>query len=125
MNRDGVISKPEESVSSIDNANASPVNYDWSYTSYSLGANYQVNDNLASFVRLSRGGRANADRLAFGKINADGSVASADAVDLVDQLELGVKFRQDSFSVFATAFAAETEEQNFEATRVTLIFVVI
>jgi len=116
MNRDGVISKPEESVSSIDNANASPVNYDWSYTSYSLGANYQVNDNLASFVRLSRGGRANADRLAFGKINADGSVASADAVDLVDQLELGVKFRQDSFSVFATAFAAETEEQNFEAT---------
>ena len=116
MNRDGVISKPEESVSSIDNANASPVNYDWSYTSYSLGANYQINDNLASFVRLSRGGRANADRLAFGKINADGSVASADAVDLVDQLELGVKFRQDSFSVFATAFAAETEEQNFEAT---------
>jgi len=116
MNRDGIISKPEESVSSIDNANASAVNYDWSYTSYSLGANYQINDNLASFVRLSRGGRANADRLAFGKINADGSVASADAVDLVDQFELGVKFRQDSFSVFATAFSAETEEQNFEAT---------
>jgi len=116
MNRDGVISKPEESVSSIDTANASNVNYDWSYTSYSFGANYQVNDNLATFARLSRGGRANADRLAFGKINADGSVASADAVDFVDQFELGVKFRQDSLSVFATAFAAETEEQNFEAT---------
>jgi len=116
MNRDGIISKPEESVSSIDTANASNVNYDWSYTSYSFGANYQVNDNLATFARLSRGGRANADRLAFGKINADGSVAAADAVDFVSQFELGAKFRQDNLSVFATAFAAETEEQNFEAT---------
>lgn len=116
MNRDGVISKPEESVSSIDNANASSVNYDWSYTSFSFGANYQLNDNLASFARLSRGGRANADRLAFGKINADGSVASADAVDMVDQFEFGVKYRLDSLSIFATAFAAETEEQNYEAT---------
>jgi len=116
MNRDGVISKPEESVSSIDTANSSNVNYDWSYTSYSIGGNLQIDDNLATFARLSRGGRANADRLAFGKIKADGSVESADAVDFVSQFELGAKYRQDSFSVFATAFAAETEEQNFEAT---------
>lgn len=116
MNRDGVISEPEKSVSSIDTANTSPVNYDWSYTSYSLGANYLINKNLATFVRASSGGRANADRLAFGKINADGSVADQDVVDEVQQYELGVKFRKDSLSVFATLFAAETEEQNFEAT---------
>ncbi|MEW6982573.1 TonB-dependent receptor [Colwelliaceae bacterium 6471] len=116
MNQDGIISQPEMSVSSIDNANASAVNYDWSYTSYSLGANYQIYDNLATFARLSHGGRANADRLAFGKINADGSVADQDAVDEVDQYELGVKYRQESLSLFATAFYAETEEQNFEAT---------
>lgn len=116
MNRDGVISQPEKSVSSIDNANASPVNYDWSYTSYSFGANYQLNNDLAMFVRASRGGRANADRLAFGKIKADGSVATPDKVDQVDQYELGVKYRYDDLSVFATAFSAETEEQNFEAT---------
>jgi len=116
MNRDGIISEPEKSVSSIDNANASVVNYDWSYTSYSLGANYQFNDNLAMFVRASKGGRANADRLAFGKIKADGTVADQDAVDEVKQYELGVKFRQDNLSIFATAFNAETEEQNFEAT---------
>lgn len=116
MNRDGIISKPEESVSSIDNANASPVNYDWSYTSYSVGANYMFDDNLAMFARASSGGRANADRLAFGKIKADGSVASQDAVDEVKQYELGVKYRQDNLSLFATAFSAETEEQNFEAT---------
>jgi outer membrane receptor protein involved in Fe transport len=116
MNRDGIISEPEKSVSSIDNANASPVNYDWSYTSYSLGANYLIDDNLAMFIRTSSGGRANADRLAFGKIRADGSVASQDAVDEVKQYELGVKYRKDSLSIFATAFSAETEEQNFEAT---------
>lgn len=116
MNGDGVISIPEQSVATIDTANASPINYDWSYTSYSLGANYQVNKDLAVFARLSHGGRANADRLLFGKVNADGSVAEQDAVDEVDQFEAGVKYRKDTLSVFATAFYAETEEQNFEAT---------
>lgn len=116
MNRDGVISQPEMSVSSVNNANASIVNYDWSYTSYSVGANYTLNDDLAVFGRLSHGGTANADRLAFGKISADGSVAKQDAVDEVDQFELGVKYRHENLSVFATAFFAETEEQNFEAT---------
>jgi len=116
MNLDGDISEPEKSVSSIDNANASIVDYDWGYASYSLGANYQFNKNIASFVRLSHGGRANADRLAFGKIEVDGSVADEYSVDEVDQFELGLRYRQDSFSVFATVFSAQTEEQNFEAT---------
>ncbi|ASP49047.1 TonB-dependent receptor domain-containing protein [Cognaticolwellia beringensis] len=116
MNRDGEISVPEMSVSSVNNSAPSIVNYDWSYTSYSIGANYIVNDDLAVFGRLSRGGTANADRLAFGKIAADGSVADEDAVDEVDQFEAGIKFRQDKLSVFATAFFAETQEQNFEAT---------
>lgn len=116
MNRDGTISIPEQSVSSIDNSNPQPVNYDWGYTSYSVGANYQINDDLAAFARVSHGGRANADRLLFGKVRPDGSVADEDAVDKVDQYELGVKYRYDSLSVFATAFYSETEEQNFEAT---------
>lgn len=116
MNRDGEISVPEMSVSSVNNSAPSIVNYDWSYTSYSVGVNYIVNDDLAVFGRLSHGGTANADRLAFGKIAADGSVADEDAVDEVDQFEAGIKFRQDKLSVFATAFFAETQEQNFEAT---------
>jgi outer membrane receptor protein involved in Fe transport len=116
MNRDGVISVPEQNVAGIDTANASPVNYDWDYASYSIGANYQIDSSLATFARLSKGGRANADRLLFGKVRADGSVADEDAVDEVNQYEFGVKKRFDSLSVFATAFYAETEEQNFEAT---------
>jgi outer membrane receptor protein involved in Fe transport len=116
MNRDGVISQPELSVSSIDNANPQLVNYDWGYLSYSFGANYQVSEDLAAFGRISHGGRANADRLLFGKVSPDGSVSDEDSVDEVDQYEVGVKYRYDNMSVFATAFYSETEEQNFEAT---------
>lgn len=113
---DGNISGPELSVSQINNAGASPVDYDWGYTSYSVGANYLINDDLAGFARISRGGRANADRLLFGVVQPDGSVRAQDAVDLVDQYEAGLKWRRDGFSLFATAFFAETEEQNFELT---------
>lgn len=113
---DGTISGPELNVSQINNAGASPVNYDWGYTSYSVGANYLLSDDLAGFARISRGGRANADRLLFGVVQPDGSVRAQDAVDLVDQYEAGLKWRRDGFSLFATAFFAETEEQNFELT---------
>jgi predicted outer membrane repeat protein len=112
----GIISGPELNVSQINNAASSPVNYDWGYTSYSVGANYLVNKDLGVFARISRGGRANADRLLFGVVQPDGSVRAQDAVDLVDQFEAGLKWRRDNFSVFATAFFAETEEQNFELT---------
>ncbi|MFC0119425.1 TonB-dependent receptor domain-containing protein [Pseudoalteromonas xiamenensis] len=116
INNDGVISKPEEAVAGIETANVSPVNYDWSYTSYSVGGNYQINPDQAIFVRYSKGARANADRLLFGKVRADGSVAKEDAIDEVTQTELGFKQRLDNLRLFATAFFAKTEEQNFEAT---------
>lgn len=116
VNGDGVIQPAERSVSVVNNAAVSPVNYDWSYVSYSLGANYRVSDDLAVFGRFSRGGRANADRLLFGKVRADGSVAEEDAIDFVDQVEGGVKYRSGPVRLYATAFWAQTEEQNFEAT---------
>ncbi|WP_054015247.1 TonB-dependent siderophore receptor [Pseudoalteromonas sp. R3] len=116
INFDGVISKPEQEVAGIDLANPSLVDYDWHYTSYSIGANYQLSRTRAIFGRVSEGARANADRLLFGKVNADGSVAKEDAIDEVTQLEFGLKQRLENGSVFATAFYAQTEEQNFEAT---------
>lgn len=116
MNGDGTISVPEQNVAGIDNANPSIANYDWGYNSYSVGANYSFDRDNSAFARLSRGGRANADRLAFGKIASDGSVSKEDTVDLVDQFEVGYKYRQKDLGVFVTAFMAETEEQNFEAT---------
>ncbi|AWB69249.1 TonB-dependent receptor (plasmid) [Saccharobesus litoralis] len=116
MNGDGSISVPEQSVSGIDNANSQIANYDWGYTSYSIGSNYSIDDSNSVFARVSRGGRANADRLAFGKIRPDGSVTSEDSIDLVDQVEVGYKYKGDGLGLFITGFMAETEEQNFEAT---------
>lgn len=116
MNNDGVISLVEQSVSGIDLANPQLVNYGWGYNSYSAGANYQYSRDWAVFGRVSKGGRANADRLLFGKVNADGSVAAEDAVDMVTQYEFGSKSRHGNLNLFATVFFAETDEQNFEAT---------
>ena len=116
MNGDGSIHQIETSVSNVNNADANNVNYDWSYVSYSLGANLQINDDLAAFARISKGATTNADRLAFGKIDAAGIAKDEDIYDEVEQVELGVKFRQDELSIFATAFFAQTQEQNFEAT---------
>ncbi|MAD77466.1 MAG: TonB-dependent receptor [Rheinheimera sp.] len=116
MNNDGVISQIEQSVSGIDLANPQLVNYSWGYNSYSAGANYQFNRDWAMFGRISKGARANADRLLFGKVNADGSVAREDAIDEVKQYEIGSKSRHGNLNLFATLFFAETDEQNFEPT---------
>ncbi|WP_406665381.1 TonB-dependent receptor domain-containing protein [Gallaecimonas sp. GXIMD1310] len=116
VNGDGQISIPEQNVAALDLSHPGPVNYGWHYTSYSAGANYQFSSDLATFARISHGGRANADRLLYGKVRADGSVARQDAVDEVDQYELGVKWRHDNLSLFATGFYAKTQEQNYEAT---------
>jgi outer membrane receptor protein involved in Fe transport len=123
INQDGMISAPEETVAVVDNANRKPVDYNYDYWSYSAGANYLINKDLAVFGRYSKGGRANADRLLFGpSILADGSIIDeAAAVDETKQLEAGVKYRTDSLlpgnlAVFATVFNATTEESNFEAT---------
>lgn len=117
MNGDGTISIPEQNVATIDNQNVRPVNYDYNYTSYSIGANYLMNKDMAIFARYSTGGRANADRLLFGPfINAQGRAVSGLSADMVSQAELGYKMRKGSAMLNATAFYAVTEEQNFEAT---------
>lgn len=115
---DGVIQRPETLVTQIDFAHARPVDYDWNYWSYSFGANYRIDDNAAVFARVSRGGRANADRLLFGPaLSASGGILDDDAaVDMVDQYEAGVRYRSGPVQIFATAFLANTEETNFEAT---------
>ncbi|SFU87013.1 TonB-dependent receptor domain-containing protein [Pseudoduganella namucuonensis] len=110
VNGDGLISAPEQSVSLVDKAHPSPVNYDYGYNSYSAGVNYSVDKDLALFARVSRGGRANADRLAFGKLGPAGQANQRDSVSMVDQYEAGVKFRGRNYGVFVTAFLAKTNE---------------
>lgn len=117
VNGDGVISRVEENVATIDNASAKPVNYDYNYASYSVGANYLLNQSMALFARHSTGGRANADRLLFGSnILANGQAADGLSSDMVTQTELGYKMRKANYVLNVTAFNSVIEEQNYEAT---------
>lgn len=110
VNGDGLVSAPEQSVSLVDKAHPSPVHYDYRYHSYSAGANYSINKDLAVFARASRGGRANADRLPFGKLGPAGQANLRDSVSMVDQYEAGAKLRGQNYGVFVTAFLAKTNE---------------
>jgi outer membrane receptor protein involved in Fe transport len=117
VNGDGNISYVEQNVATINNNSTKPVNYDYGYLSYSIGANYMIKNNLAIFARHSTGGRANADRLLFGPfILPNGKAADGLSADMVTQTELGVKYRNANYFVNATAFLSNVEEQNYEAT---------
>ncbi|MFK7973049.1 MAG: TonB-dependent receptor [Bacteroidia bacterium] len=114
VNNDGTISPIEESVAVIDYGQNNPVNYNYSYASYSIGANYKLGDNQAIFARFSHGGSAKADRAIF----PTGSYLSlGNPKDLIDQAELGWKKKFKTGGLFVTAFyAGTTEEGGFEAT---------
>ncbi len=115
----GVISVPEQQTTIVPLTAQRPVNYNYSYLSYSLGANYKLADDLAIFGRYSKGGRANADRFVFGGNTSALSGAllpGARPVDFVKQAELGVKYQASGLSLYGTGFWARTEEQSYEAT---------
>lgn len=119
INGNGTISVAERSTGFISGGRAL-VDYDYDYTSYSVGANYRLNESLAIFGRYSRGGRANADRITFNGNNINNTTGAllnnAVAIDFTTQTEVGVKYRSGGVQLFATLFRANTEEENFEAT---------
>ncbi len=115
---DGDDTGPLDVCSQSDLTNGTVHNYDPSYTSYSIGANWTFADNQAVFARISEGGVVVADRLFDG--GADRVLAAnaglSDGVDDVRQFEFGYKLNASTFDIFATAFYAETEETQSEVT---------
>lgn len=95
-------------------ANTRFIDYKTDRTSYSLGANYRLTDDLAVFGRASDGVAFNADRIMFQSYQLNGSTPIP--INQVKQLEGGLKWRSGSFSSFVTFFQATTTESNFEAT---------
>ncbi|MCK8481933.1 TonB-dependent receptor [Psychroserpens algicola] len=121
INNDGVISQPEQTVQSIDLSNPTTVNYDYDYVSFSLGANYKLKDNEAVFARYSRGGAAKADRILFAGLEYTNS-DRINALDFINQAEIGYKRGFERGAVYATLFFAKTiEEGGFEATSNSII----
>lgn len=121
INNDGVISAPEQSVSAVDTANPTPVDYDYDYVSYSLGVNYKLQDRQAVFARYSRGASAKADRILFAGLDYTNS-DRINALDFINQAEVGYKRGFDNGALYATLFYAKTtEEGGFEATSNSII----
>lgn len=120
FNRNGTISAAEAQTSTIPLNAPALVDYSYDYFSYSFGLNYRFSNDLAAFARYSKGGRANADRILFNNDNVNfvtGNVVNEGlAIDFVKQAEAGLKYRSGGLALYATAFYAETEETNFEAT---------
>ena len=118
FDRNGTISTAEAQTSLLPLGNARPVNYDFDYMSYSLGANYLVSDDLGVFARISRGGRHTADRSLFSPAvsTTDGSLPGGDAgvVARVNQVEVGAKYQSGGVGFYATGFYAKTKETNVE-----------
>jgi outer membrane receptor protein involved in Fe transport len=118
VDNNGTISPIESNVATINNNHPSLVNYSWNYLSYSVGANYRLKENSALFARYSKGGRAGADRVLFSNYlnNKGGLTSDNNVVDFTSQAELGYKYRSTKLTLNATAFFAQTDEKNYEAT---------
>lgn len=118
INNDGFISAPESNVFAVNTANTTAVNYDYNYTSYSVGANYLVSESQSFFARYSKGASAKADRILFDRPRA--SYLNGDLINSLDylaQAELGYKRKFSKGYVYGTFFYAKTDEQSgFEAT---------
>uniref|UniRef100_UPI00311F3F87 TonB-dependent receptor n=1 Tax=Erythrobacter sp. TaxID=1042 RepID=UPI00311F3F87 len=118
FNNDGVIDPAEAQTAVLPLGDARPVGYDYSFLSFSLGANYLLTDNLSVFARYSQGGRHTADRSLFSPAVSvvDGDTPGGDSGVIADvnQLEAGLKYRSGGASLYATAFYAETSETNVE-----------
>jgi catecholate siderophore receptor len=93
------------------------IDYKFGKTSFSTGANYRANSNLAFFGRYSEGAAYLADRITFfnnpNLVNGGSSVIPTNDVK---QFEGGAKWRSGNFSGFATVFLAKTDEINVDVT---------
>lgn len=99
-----------------DNMLSRAIDYSVSHTSYSLGANFRVNKDLAVFGRVSDGAAFNGDRIAFFNPAASVNGTAPVPVNEVQQVEAGVKWRQGGLSLFGTLFLAKTTETNVDPT---------
>lgn len=112
----GTIDPVEADATIFDQRAANVASWDWSETSFSIGGNYVVNDDMAIFARYSEGFRANTDRL-FDNVGVflDGNRAAEGAVgNFVDQAEVGLKFRRGGYALAATVFFNDTDDVNSE-----------
>jgi len=120
-NGDGVIATNEQNAQQFDPSALVTTDYDADHTAFSIGANYQVNDNLAVFGNYSEGASLTApDRSTGNLVVTDGVGVSPDGdlfLNFVDQFEVGLRFKTGIGNWSVVYFDAQVAEAaQFEVT---------
>ena len=95
----------------LDGTITKALEYDETKTSWTLGANYALNDNSGVFIRTNRGYKM--PYFDDFRDNWGAYTGGNDLIQEITQAELGYKFMNDSVQFFATAFANEVEGDTF------------
>ena len=122
----GTIDTNEQGAQRFDATALVATDYNADHNNFSIGANYEVNDNVAVFANYSEGASLTAPDRSTGNLIVTGGVGRSPSSDLflnfVDQYEVGVRFRFDMGSLNIVYFNAEVAEAaQFEATTQTVI----
>lgn len=120
-NGDGVIGTNEQVAQQFNPAALVETDYDADHTAFSIGGNYQVNDNLAVFGNYSEGASLTApDRSTGNLVVTDGVGVSPDGdlfLNFVDQFEVGLRFKTGIGNWSVVYFDAQVAEAaQFEVT---------
>jgi outer membrane receptor protein involved in Fe transport len=95
----------------LDGKITKALEYDETKTSWTVGANYALNDTSGVFVRMNRGYKM--PYFDDFRDNWGAYTGGNDLIKEVTQGELGYKFMNDSIQFFATAFANEVKGDTF------------
>ena len=95
----------------LDGEITKALEYDETKTSWTVGANYALNDTSGVFVRMNRGYKM--PYFDDFRDNWGAYTGGNDLIKEVTQGELGYKFMNDSIQFFATAFANEVKGDTF------------
>ena len=115
VNGDGTVGANEQQVPTIGTSRNA--DYGQDFDSWSIGANYALNDEMALFFNLSEGGSlASPDRVT-GNLDASGNMGDEAGHAIVKQAEVGLKWQFANGSFYITYFDAQTDEEKaFEVT---------
>lgn len=125
-NGDGTIGANEQNVQRFDPSALVRTNYDADFDSYSIGANYRVNEDLALFANYSEGASLTAPDRSTGNLVVVGGVGTSPDGDLflnfVEQYEFGARFRFSAGDLSIVYFDAQVAEAaQFEASTQSVI----
>jgi outer membrane receptor protein involved in Fe transport len=126
VNGNGTVDTNEQGAQRFDASALVTTEYNADHNNFSIGANYEINDNVAVFANYSEGASLTAPDRSTGNLIVSGGVGRSPRGDLflnfVDQYEVGVRLRFDNGGLNIVYFNAQVAEAaQFEATTQTVI----